>query len=97
MTRFGLFVTLDGVGADGLVPVRTLGDDFYIHDETRHALVGERTGTTFSLGSAIDVRLVEADTVTGSLRLELIGEKGPFPPLHDRRRQVDRTRRVRQR
>ncbi|MCE2492062.1 MAG: ribonuclease R [Alphaproteobacteria bacterium] len=97
VTRFGLFVTLDGVGADGLVPVRTLGDDFYIHDETRHALVGERTGTTFSLGSAIDVRLVEADTVTGSLRLELIEEKGPFPPLHDRRRQVDRTRRVRQR
>ena len=97
VTRFGLFVTLDGVGADGLVPVRTLGDDFYIHDETRHALVGERTGTTFSLGSAVDVRLVEADTVTGSLRLELIEEKGPLPPLHDRRRQVDRTRRVRQR
>ena len=28
VTRFGLFVTLDGVGADGLVPVRTLGERF---------------------------------------------------------------------
>ena len=79
VTRFGLFVTLDDVGADGLVPVRTLADDFYVHDETRHALVGERTGKTHALGSAVDVRLVEADAVTGSLRLELIEERGPLP------------------
>ncbi len=79
VTRFGLFVTLDDVGADGLVPIRTLADDFYIHDGTRHALVGERTGKTYALGSAVDVRLMEADAVTGSLRLELVEEQGPFP------------------
>ncbi len=79
VTRFGLFVTLDGVGADGLVPIRALGDDFYVHDETRRTLTGERTGETFSLGSAVDVRLVETDAVTGSLRLELLRDDAPSP------------------
>ena len=72
VTRFGLFVTLDDFGADGLVPIRTLGDDFYLHDETRHALVGERTGQEFALGTPVDVRLTETDTVTGSISLELV-------------------------
>ena len=75
VTRFGLFVTLDDIGADGLVPIRTLGDDFFVHDEQQHALVGDRTGRKFSLGAAVDVRLVESDTITGSLRLELIGDQ----------------------
>ena len=76
VARFGLFVTLDDIGADGLVPIRTLVDDYYLHDEQRHALVGERTGREYHLGAAVDARLVEANTVTGSLRFELIEERG---------------------
>ena len=43
---FGLFVTLDETGADGLVPVSTLGDDAFQLDERHQALVGQRTGET---------------------------------------------------
>lgn len=75
VARFGLFVTLDDIGADGLVPISTLADDYYVHDERRHALVGERTGREYPLGAAVDVRLAEADVITGSLRLELIEER----------------------
>ena len=70
-TRFGLFVRLDGIGADGLVPISTLGDDFYRHDERRHALVGARHGRVFRLGDAVSVKLVEATPVTGGLRFEI--------------------------
>ena len=70
-----MFVTLDDIGADGLVPISTLADDYYVHDERRHALVGERTGREYPLGAAVDVRLAEADVITGSLRLELIEER----------------------
>ena len=44
VTRFGLFVRLAETGADGLVPVSSLGGEYFIHDERAHALVGERTG-----------------------------------------------------
>jgi ribonuclease R len=77
--RFGIFVTLDETGADGLIPIRTLGEDYYNHDEVHHALVGERSGETFRLGDQVDVRLAEADPLTGSMRLELLREGGHMP------------------
>ncbi len=66
VTRFGLFVKLDHTGADGLIPIRTLPQDYYEHDERLHALVGRRTGTTFRLGDAVQIKLVEADALTAS-------------------------------
>jgi ribonuclease R len=77
VTRFGLFVKLDQTAADGLVPIRSLPDDYYMHDEGQHALIGRRTGRVFRLGAAVTVRVVEADTLTGSTVLELVnGEAG---------------------
>ncbi len=67
VTRAGLFVTLDETGADGLIPIRSLPGDYYVHDETRHSLIGRRSGRTYVLGDPVRVRLAEADTVTGSL------------------------------
>jgi ribonuclease R len=72
VARFGLFVALADSGADGLVPVSRLPGDYYVHDESRHALVGERSGRTFRLGDTVDVRLTEADGLTGSVVLDLL-------------------------
>lgn len=85
VTRFGLFITLDQTGADGLVPIRTLPSDYYIHDEARHRLVGRSSGRTYVLGDPIEVRLAEADAITGGLLLELLDGgarlgRGPKPP-----------------
>ncbi|MDA8230520.1 MAG: ribonuclease R [Magnetospirillum sp.] len=91
VTRFGLFVTLLDTGADGIVPVSTLPEDYYIHDEARHALVGKRTRRTFQLGQTLTVVLHEADTLTGSMvfHLEDAGER----PLRRRARPERGTRR----
>lgn len=75
VTRFGLFITLSDTGADGLLPISGIGDDYYVHDEARHALTGRRTGRTFRLGDMVQVRLAEADLVTGGLKLELADGK----------------------
>ncbi len=72
VTRFGLFVTLDETGADGLVPIRTLPDDYYIHDQARHSLRGRRSGRQYRLGEEVEVRLAEANPVTGGLILDLM-------------------------
>ncbi|MDE2135616.1 MAG: ribonuclease R [Alphaproteobacteria bacterium] len=71
VTRFGLFVRLADTGAEGLLPVRSLGLEYFRHDERRHALVGDRTGTTYSLGDTLRVRLAEAAPLTGGLRFDL--------------------------
>jgi ribonuclease R len=73
VTRFGLFVTLDDSGADGLVPVSTLPDDYYVHDETGHRLIGRQHGLSFRLGDAVEARLAEANPLTGGIILTLMG------------------------
>lgn len=75
VTRFGLFVSLDESGADGLVPISTLPHDFYVHDEGAHALVGRRSGRVFRLGAPVNVRLMEADGLTGGTVLALSGHE----------------------
>jgi len=79
VSRFGLFVTLAETGADGLVPISTLPNDFYRHDEARNRLVGQRGGRTFALGDALTVRLMEADPLTGSLVLALAETADSLP------------------
>jgi ribonuclease R len=76
VTRFGLFLRLTETGADGLLPMRALGTDFFRHDEKRHALVGQKSGTVYRLGDILHVRLAEAAPLTGGLRFEL-AEPGP--------------------
>ncbi len=86
VTKFGLFVAIDNLGADGLIPIRTLGGDYYEHDAVRHRLVGQRSRQSFTLGEAVVVRLVDAAPVTGGLTFELLGTSGPKKtvPVRDR-------------
>ena len=73
-TRAGLFVKLDDTGADGFIPARTIGEEYFRYHEDRHALIGDRSGESHRLGDRVTVRLVEAAPVAGALRFELLSE-----------------------
>jgi ribonuclease R len=93
VTRFGLFVRLAETGADGLVPMRALGAERFRHQQKRHALIGERTGTAFRLGQIISVRLAEAAPLTGGLRFELA--EGTMSPAARKSRSRAKTKKSR--
>jgi len=88
IARFGAFVKLEETGADGLIPVRTLGREFFHFDAEAGTLMGSDTGLTIALGQQVTVRLTEATAVTGGLQFELLslGDK-PLPrgPAQSRR------------
>ena len=79
VTKAGLFVRLPQYGADGFVPVSTLGNDYYIYDEAAHSLVGERQGKGFRLGDPVEVKLVEIAPLAGAMRFEMLSEPRPLP------------------
>jgi len=83
VTNFGFFATVDGVGGDGLMPVRDIGGEYYRFDEKAQKLVGEESGESFGSGQKIQLRLAEANPVSGALRFEMPEGKGA--PAHDRR------------
>ncbi len=80
VTRFGLFIRLDETGADGLVPVSSLGTEYFTHDDKAHALIGERTGARWRLGSRVEVKLKEATPITGGLLFEMLSEPDAADP-----------------
>lgn len=77
VSRFGLFVTVDDIGADGLIPISTLPHDYYVHDEERHRLFGSSTGISYELGEHVFMTLAEASPITGGLLFHILdsGEK----------------------
>ncbi|MDB5374047.1 MAG: Ribonuclease [Belnapia sp.] len=80
VTRFGLFVTVDGNGASGIVPLGTLPDDRWLQDLPRRALAGQRTGLRFALGQAVEVRLAEATPHTGGMVFHVMQGSPASPP-----------------
>ncbi len=78
--RFGLFVKLDETGADGLIPIRAIGREFFHFDAQAQTLMGADTGLTIGVGARVLVRLAEAVPVTGGLVLDLLEIEGRSLP-----------------
>ncbi|HEX8535396.1 MAG TPA: VacB/RNase II family 3'-5' exoribonuclease, partial [Allosphingosinicella sp.] len=68
---FGFFAAVEGLGGDGLVPVSTLGTEYFRYEEASQTLVGEDTQQTFAPGQRLKLRLAEANPVSGGLRFEV--------------------------
>jgi ribonuclease R len=73
--NFGFFATVEGIGGDGLVPVSTLGSDYFRYEEGSKSLVGERTGEEYRPGMQLKLRLIEANPISGALRFMLPDEE----------------------
>ncbi len=72
IAKFGVFVKLDETGADGMIPIRTLGREYFHYDADTQTLMGADTGMVIGLGQRVTTKLAEAAPVTGGLILELL-------------------------
>ena len=86
IARFGVFVKLDETGADGLIPIRSLGNEFFHHDADSQTLMGATTGLLIGLGQRVVVKLAEAVPVSGGLILEMLKLDERFMPKGPTRR-----------
>ncbi len=89
--NFGFFATVEGIGGDGLMPVRDIGREYFRYDEAAKALIGEHSGETYSSGMRLQLRLAEANPVSGALRFEMVdgkGGSGGAAPAGDRPKRI---------
>ncbi|PKP11387.1 MAG: ribonuclease R [Bacteroidetes bacterium HGW-Bacteroidetes-4] len=77
VTQWGIYVELNETKCEGMIPVRSLTDDFYEYDEAEFALIGERNKKRFTMGDSIAIRVVSANLAKKQLDFEL----APFPEL----------------
>ena len=74
LTSAGIFAAVESLGAEGLIPIRTLPDDDYQLRNCGFELFGTRSGRTFMFGDVIRARLTEASPVTGGLIFKYVDE-----------------------
>lgn len=61
VTSFGIFVRLENT-VEGLITFDNINDlDYYIYDEKKHRLIGEKTSKVFKIGDKLKVKLVKSD------------------------------------
>ncbi len=72
VTNFGLFVILDEIFAEGLIPIRDLIDDYYIYNEKNLRLIGKRKKKIYRFGDRVVTRIVEVDIEKRKTWLKLV-------------------------
>jgi len=88
---FGFFATVEGLGGDGLVPVSTLGSERFFYDEAARSLDSEHGKVSYAVGQRLDLRLVDANPISGALRFALPDtEPGAGPLRRDGRKPARR-------
>ncbi|HUV31638.1 MAG TPA: ribonuclease R [Acidobacteriota bacterium] len=94
-TPYGFFVRLDDMGAEGMVRMSLIDDDYYQYDEKQYRIIGRRTGRSFRLGDAVRVRVVKVDTERSEIDLEVARPESKPPATATRKAKVRKRRRVR--
>lgn len=70
ITSFGMFVELEST-VEGLIRFENLGDEYFIYDENRKTLTGEKTKTTYKIGDKVKIRVIHADKITRQIDFEI--------------------------
>ena len=96
VTRAGLFITLEATGADGLVPIQSLPNDYYEHDSVLHTLIGRNTGFKYFLGQKLEVLLIETVPITGCMIFNILGTNVSYTSkANKKRKRLARNRQTR--
>jgi ribonuclease R len=72
VTGFGVFVNLDEIYIEGLIHVTDLGNDYYVFNKSKHALIGERSGKSFGMGDRVKIKVAKIDMELSRIDLILI-------------------------
>ena len=71
VTQFGIFVELENT-VEGLIRFENLGDEYFIYDEDRKRLIGERTNKTYKIGDKVKIRVISANKMLRQIDFEIV-------------------------
>ncbi len=88
---FGLFIELDEIFVQGMVPVATIGGDFWAFAEREHRLRGDQSGREFRLGDPVRILVASIDEDKRQIEFLLVSTGGV--PVAKRERETGRRKR----
>ena len=70
ITSFGMYVELENT-IEGLVRFEDLGDEYFIYNEERKILIGEKTNKTYKIGDKVKIRVKKASKALREIDFEI--------------------------
>ena len=76
VSKYGIFVELDGSKCEGMVSLKNMDDDFYYLDEDNYRVIGQHHGREFKLGNPIQIKVQRVDLQRKQMDFVLDTRKG---------------------
>lgn len=73
VTQFGIFVELENT-VEGLIRFENLGDEYFIYDENKKILIGERTNKIYKIGDKVKIKVIKANKLLRQIDFELYND-----------------------
>ena len=73
VTQFGIFVELENT-VEGLIRFENLGDEYFVYDEDRKRLIGERSKKVYMIGDKVRIRVISANKMLRQVDFEICEE-----------------------
>ena len=83
ISKWGIYVLIDENKCEGLVPIRTLTDDFYYIDEDNYQVVGRKNNRTFRLGDPIKIKVESVNMLKKQMDFSLVDDGEFITQLRD--------------
>ena len=71
VTQFGIFVELENT-VEGLIRFENLGNEYFVYDEDKKILIGEKTNKTYKIGDKVNIRVISANKMLRQIDFEII-------------------------
>ena len=96
ITRFGIFIQLNEIGADGLIPLSNFSNEYYKYNENENSLTGSLSNQKIQIGMSAIAILIASDEKSGGLRFKLLElNDKPFEQLRKSKKFTKRKRKLR--
>ena len=74
VTEWGMYAEINDNKCEGMIPMRTLQDDYYEFDDANYCIIGRRHRRKFTIGDPVRIRIVRANLDRKQLDFEMVKE-----------------------
>ena len=80
VSKWGIYAEIEGNKCEGMIPIGSLKDDYYMLDEDNYQVIGRRHGRTYKLGYPVNIRVKRVDMLKKQIDFELVEEEPSRKP-----------------
>ena len=79
VSKWGIYAEIEGNKCEGMIPIGSLKDDYYMLDEDNYQVIGRRNGRCYKLGFPVKIRVKRVDLLKKLIDFELVEDEPEMP------------------